>query len=192
MLCSITPARPRLFGQQALPITVDQRPGLLRNGEDLVVENGEVVVRSIRAYRVEHLEQRRPSRRIVRRRRRSGEEPSVVDDEAVLRVARSDRGELSKERTLVVCTHRHAGAPVTIEEIERRQVGIGKLRQPVGGMAKQDLHAREVSKRGDGLAMQLWRALDCHNRGKDSRQPASCDPKVRACLDCALEAELSP
>ena len=150
------------------------------------------MVWSSRAYRVENLDQRRPSLGIMRRRRRGGEESRVVDDETVVRIARSDCRDLSKHRALVVCTRRHAGAPVAIEKIERRQLGIGKLEQPVRRMAVHYLHDGKVLKRGRGLSVQFCRALNSHNPRKDRPQPASCAPKVSARLDCALEVKLFP
>ena len=168
MLCPVTPARPRLFGQQALTVPVDHRLGLLRNGEDLVLEDGEVVVWSIRAYRVEHLEQRRPSRRIVGRRRRGGEEPSVVDDEAVHRMSQSDRPELPQHRTLVVRAGSDPVAPVTVEEVQRRRLVVGELGESIYRVALQRLHMGKVLEQAGGLAVEISRALDRGNRREDS------------------------
>lgn len=65
---------------------------------------------------------------------------------------------------------------MAIEKIERRLLGIGKLEQPVHGMAVEDLHEGKVSKPSRGLGMQVCRALDSHNPRKDRCQPASCAP----------------
>jgi hypothetical protein len=55
---------------------------------------------------------------------RGKEEPSVVDEDAVVRVTSSDRLELTEHRALIGSPSRIAAAPVTVKPIERWLLGV--------------------------------------------------------------------
>lgn len=174
---------------QASAVGVDCRLALWWHGDYLVGEQRHKMVRPLRADRLQHLDHRRPLGGIVRWRRRGGEEPRIIDYQAVLWMPHADGRYLRQYGALILHPLRGAPAPMAIEEVKRRDAGARDGPQRLCGMATHGLHMREVTQRGGCALVQRGGELDGHNALEQRCERASRGAAKGARLDSASQPQ---
>src|SRR5262249_12143392 len=149
---------------------VDQRLRRLGYGDDQVGEHREMMSWPLGVQRAEYLPQGRPLLRAMGRRRRSGEEPGVVNEVAVVGVTAADLRDFREQGALVLASSGLASRPVTIEPVERRHALGREWAEQVHGAPSQDRDVRQVCERRLGPASELLRELDRDHAREDARE----------------------